>query len=81
MKLFKLLYYWCNVFGEIREMAQYVNASLFLVLWVFFDKNCNIFMAVICDMAKGRLADRRYFHEIIHDWIKTDFLWKKVASS
>ena len=82
MKLLKLLlYFWRNVFGEIREMAQCVNASLFLGLWVFFGKNCKIFMAVICDMAKERLADRRYFLEIVHDWIKTDFMRKKVASS
>ena len=38
-------------------------------------------MAVICDIAKGRLADRRYFIEIVHVWIKTDFMRKKVASS
>ena len=38
-------------------------------------------MAVICDMAKERLADHRYFLEIVHDWIKTDFMRKKVASS
>ena len=31
------------------------------------------FMAVICDIAMERSADRRYFFEIIHDWIKTDF--------
>ena len=37
-------------------------------------------MAVICDMAKGSLADRRYFLEIVQDWIKTDFMRKKVAS-
>ena len=30
-------------------------------------KNRDIFMAVICDMAKGRLADVRYFLESIHD--------------
>ena len=37
MKLFKLpLYFWYNVFGEIREMPQWVNASLFLALWAFF---------------------------------------------
>ena len=30
-------------------------------------KNCDIFMAAICDMAKGRLADQRYFLGIIHD--------------
>ena len=36
MKPFKLpLYFWCNVFGEIREMLRWVNASLFLVLWAF----------------------------------------------
>jgi len=67
MKLFKLpLYFWCNVFREIREMPQCVNASLFLVLWVFFGKN-HIFMAFICDMAKGSLADRRYFLETQFD--------------
>ena len=82
MKLFELpLYFWCNVFGEIREMPQWVNASLFLVLWVFFGKNRNIFMAAICDMAKGRLADHRYFLGIVHDWIKTGFMRKKEASS
>ena len=82
MKLFELpLYFWCNVFGEIREMPQWVNASLFLVLWAFFGKNCNIFMAAICDMALGKLADRRYFLGIIHDWIKTGFMRKKEASS
>ena len=36
MKPFKLpLYFRCNVFGEIREMPRWVNASLFLVLWAF----------------------------------------------
>ena len=80
MKHFKLpLYFWCNVFVEIREMPQCVNASLFLVLWVFFGKN-HIFMATICDMAKGRLADCRYFFEIICDWVKTDFM-RKVSSA
>ena len=82
MKLFKLLlYFWCNVFGEIREMPQWVNASLFLALWSFFCKNRNIFMATICGMALGRLADHRYFLGIIHDWIKTGFMTKKEASS
>ena len=82
MKSFKLpLYFWCNEFGEIREMPQWVNASLVLVLWVFFGKIRDIFMAVICDMAKERLADCKYFFEIIHDWIKTDFMRNKVASS
>ena len=38
-------------------------------------------MAVICDMAKGRLADRRYFFESVHDGIKTDFTTDKAASS
>ena len=38
-------------------------------------------MTVMCNMAKGRLADRRYFLEIVHDSIKTDFMRKKVASS
>ena len=37
---FKLpLYFWCNVFGEIREMPQWVNAPLFVALWAFFGKN------------------------------------------
>ena len=44
-------------------------------------KNRDIFMAVIYDMAKGRLADHRYFLEIVHDSIKTDFIRNKVASS
>ena len=30
-------------------------------------KNRDIFMAAICDMALGRLADRRYFLGIVHD--------------
>ena len=82
MKLFKLpLYFWCNVFGEIREMPQWVNALLFLVLWAFQDKNHDMFMAAICDMAMGRLADSIYFLGIIHDWIKTGFMRKKEASS
>ena len=38
-------------------------------------------MAAICDMALGRLADRRYFLGIVHDWIKTGYMRKKVASS
>ena len=38
-------------------------------------------MAVICDMAKGRLANHRYFLESVHDYIKTDFMTNKVASS
>ena len=45
-------------------MPHCVNASLFLVLWVFFGKNRDIFMAIICDRAK-RLADSRYFLETI----------------
>ena len=82
MKLFKLpLYFWCNVFGEVREMPQWVNASLFLALWAFFGKNRDIFMAAICDMALGRLADRRYFLGIVHYWIKTGVMRKKEASS
>ena len=44
-------------------------------------KNCDIFMAAICDMAMGRLADRRYFLGIVHDLIKTGFMKKKEASS
>ena len=58
-------------------MPQWVNASLFLALWAFFGKNREIFMAAICDMALGRLADRRYFLGIVHDWIKTGFMRKK----
>ena len=82
MKLFKLpLYFWYNVFEEIREMPQWVNASLFLALWAFFGNNRDIFMAAICDIALGRLADRRYFLGIVHDWIKTGFMRKKEASS
>ena len=69
------------MFGEMREMPQCVTASLFLILWVFLGKNRYIFMAAICDMAKGRLADHRYFLEIVHDWIKTDFMRKRVANS
>ena len=68
------------VFGEIRQMPQCVNAYYFLwcesFSFFFFSlffggggggKNRDIFMAVICDMAKGRLADVRYFLESIHD--------------
>ena len=68
MKLFKvLLYFCCNVFGKVREMPQCVNASLFLVLQILFGRNLDIFMAVICDMAKGRLVDHKYFFESVHD--------------
>ena len=82
MKLFKLpVYFWCNVFGEIREMPQWVNASLFLALWAFFGKNHDIFMAAICDMALGRLDDHGDFLGIVHDWIKMGFMRKKEASS
>ena len=82
MNYFKLpLYFWCNVFGEIRKMPQWVNASLFLAVWAFFGKNRDIFMDGICDMALGRLADRRYFLGIVHDWIKTGFMRKKEVSS
>ena len=81
MKLFKLpLYFWSNVFREIREIPQWVNASLFLELWAFFCKNHDIFMAAICDMALGRLADWRYFLAIVHDWIKTRFIRKEASS-
>ena len=39
MKLFKLpLYFWCNVFGEIREMPQWVNDHYFLCCEPFFGK-------------------------------------------
>ena len=38
-------------------------------------------MATICDMALGRLADRRYFLGIVHGLIKTGFMRKKEASS
>ena len=38
-------------------------------------------MAVICDMAKGRLADHKYFLQSIHDLIKTDFVQNEVAIS
>ena len=62
-------------------MPQWVNASLFLVLWAFFCKNRDIFMAAICVMAMRRLADRRYFLWIVHDWIKTGFMRKKEAIS
>ena len=34
-------------------------------------------MAAICDMALGRLADRRYFLGIVHDGIKTGFMRRK----
>ena len=37
-------------------------------------------LAVISDVAKGRLADRRYFIEIVHDRIKADFIRNKVVS-
>ena len=38
-------------------------------------------MAAICDLALGRLADRRDFLGIVHDLIKTGFTRKKEASS
>ena len=46
-----------------------------------FCRNRNIFMAVICDLAKRRQADRRCFIESVHEWIKTDFMTNKAASS
>ena len=55
------------MFGEIREMPQCVNASLFLVPQVFFGTNQKRMMTIICDMAKGRLADRRCFIESVCD--------------
>ena len=82
MKLFKQpLYFWCNVFGEIREMPQWVNDHYFLSCEPFFGKICDIFMAAICDMALRRLADCRYFLGNVHVWIKTGFMRKKEASS
>ena len=36
-------------------------------------------MAVIYDIAKGRLDDRRYFLEIVYHRIKTDFIRKRVT--
>ena len=38
-------------------------------------------MAAICNMAMGRLADRRYFLGIVHDGIKTGFMRKNEAGS
>ena len=46
----------------------------------FFGKNRDIFMAAICDMDLGRLADRRYFLGIVHDGIKTGFMRKEASS-
>ena len=37
-------------------------------------------MTAICDMALERLNDRRYLLGIVHDWIKTGFMRKKVIS-
>ena len=54
---------------------------IFCAVSLFFGKNHDIFMAVICDMALGRFADRRYFFGIVHDLIKTGFMRKKEASS
>ena len=34
---------------------------------LFLGKNRDIFMAAICDIALGRLADCRYFLGVIHD--------------
>ena len=53
-------HYASDVFREIREMPQWVKASLFLVVWVFFGKKNHIFMAASCDIAKGWLADRTF---------------------
>ena len=60
------------MFGEIREMPQYFLCceSFFVVVKIA----TLIFMAAICDMAKGRLADRRHFLGIVHDGIKTGFM-------
>ena len=38
-------------------------------------------MAAICDMAMGKLADRRYFLGIVNDGTKKGFIRKKEASS
>ena len=37
-------------------------------------------MAIICDMAKGRLADRRYFLESFMIELKIDFTRNKMSS-
>ena len=47
----------------------------------FLGKNRDIFMAAICDMSLGRLADHRYFLGIVHDGIKTGFTRRKETSS
>ena len=66
----------------MREMLPRVTVSLFLVLWVFVGTNRNIFIAVIYGMAKGSKADTSFYVlESVHDWIKTNFIWKKVGSS
>ena len=49
----------------------------FLCYEPFVCKNRDIFMAAICDMAMGRLADCRYLLGIVHDGIKTGFRRKK----
>ena len=46
-----------------------------------FCRNRNIFMAVIWDLAKRRQADCRCFIESVHEWIKTDLMTNKAASS
>ena len=44
-----------------------ISCAVGLFFWGGGGKNCDIFMPVICDMAKQRLADRRYFLEVVHD--------------
>ena len=51
--------------------------NYFLCCVPFFGKNRDIFMAVICDMAMGRLVHRRYVLGIVHDGIKTGFMRRK----
>ena len=59
-----------------------ISCALSLFFFFFFGgKNRDIFMAAICDMAMGRLADRRYFLGIVHDGLKTGFMRKEEASS
>ena len=44
-----------------------ISCPVSLFFWWGGGQNRDIFMAAICDMALGRLADRIYFLGIVHD--------------
>ena len=62
-------------------MCECIIISCAMILLGYKLQHFHGCMAVICDMAKGGLADHRYFLESVHDCIKTDFMTNKMASS